>query len=166
MRTDSTYFIGEIFLPNLTGSLPEVTANVNEVNRFIAKYEPEYLIAVLGQSLYDAFVAGIKEAEPAARWTALDGRLIDSTNKISPIADYVYYHIQEYRITATTAIGEVEQAAENAIISLNTGKMAKAYNNSVRKGIAIREWLSENSVTYPEYVESDFSLSTLNTFGI
>jgi hypothetical protein len=168
MLIDSTYFVGEILLPNLTGSVPENQANVNEVTRFIAKYEPEYLEAVLGAELYEAFVTGLA-VDPGPieqKWIGLRAKLIDSANKVSQVADYVYSCIVNYRMTATTGLGEVESTADNSNIALNTDKMIQAYNNSVRKGRTIREWLVENAITYPEYEDSEFTLSTVNIFGI
>jgi hypothetical protein len=167
MLIDSTYFIGEILLPNLTGSVPENQANVNEVTRFIAKYEPEYLEAVLGDELYEAFLAGLEEPDPIQqKWKDLQKKLVDTFNKVSPVADYIYAAIIDFRMTATTGLGEVESTAENSTIALNTGKMIQAYNNSVRKGRTVREWLVENAETYPEYEDSEFTLSTVNIFGI
>jgi len=63
---DRSYFIGEL---NIAGS---DRAPVQEViDWFIAKYEPELLRRLLGVNLYNAFITGLQESSPDARWTDL-----------------------------------------------------------------------------------------------
>ena len=62
---------------------------------------------------------------------------------------------------------EIESAAENANVVLNTDKMSRAYNDAVRKGRAAFDWVQANASTYPELDPTHcFKLSTVNTFGI
>jgi len=177
VQIDSTYFVGEILIPNLTGSGVIVTGNVAEVNRFIAKYEPEYLRYVLGDDLYEAFNTAIsvnddlgEDEEPAvieARWLTLQSKLIDSTNKLSPIADYVYHFHALNGISSTTPAGEVQNKAENSEPAYNFDKIINAYNYAVRQGQIILDWVIEHDSDYPEFdTEHTYELKTINNFGI
>ena len=81
---DTSYFIGEITVPNI-GSVsgnPAASINLAELNRLILIYEKDYLVKLLGKALYDVFIAN-----PSATWVvSLTAQLKDTTNKISPIA--------------------------------------------------------------------------------
>lgn len=167
MLINQTYFVGEILVPNLTGVGPIPAGNVEELNRFISKYEPEFLDEVLGPDLSTEFQTGISAATPEQRWVDLKIRLVNETHKLSPIAGYVYYHYFRDRLSTSSGLGEIESTAENANVVLNTDKMARAYNDAVRKGRAVFNWVVENAETYPEFdQEHEYTLSPVNTFGI
>lgn len=167
MLINQTYFVGEILVPNLTGVGPIPAGNVEELNRFISKYEPEFLDEVLGPDLSAAFQIGMSAETPEQRWVYLKIRLLNETHKLSPIAGYVYYHYFRDRLSTSSGLGEVESTAENANVVLNTDKMARAYNDAVRKGRAVFNWVIENAETYPEFdLEHEYTLSPVNTFGI
>jgi hypothetical protein len=164
---DQSFFIGSIKIPNLTGVGIVPAANLENLYWFMATYEPEYLRIVLGDTLYNAFIAGLKVVPIEDKWQNLRSKLIDSTNKISPIAGYVYYHIERDRLTSTSSLGQVKPASENSEVTINTDKMTQAFNSSVREGTVVRDWLSENTNTYPEYTESELAeLRTINNYGI
>ncbi|KAF0193983.1 MAG: hypothetical protein FD166_3609 [Bacteroidetes bacterium] len=167
MLIDQSYFVGEILVPNLTGVGPIPAGNVEELTRFITKYEPDYLDEVLGPGLSEAFQAGISAATPDQRWIDLKSKLVNDTRKESPIAGYVYYHFYRDRLSTSSGLGEIESSAENASVVLNTDKMARAYNDAVRKGRAVFKWVLENASTYTELDPSHlYKLSPVNIFGI
>lgn len=167
MLIDQSYFVGEILVPNLTGVGPIPAGNVEELNRFINKYEPDFLDEVLGQSLSAAFQAGISAATPEQRWVDLKSKLVNTTRKESAIAGYVYYHFYRDRLSTSSGLGEIESTAENANVVINTDKMSRAYNDAVRKGRAVFEYVQANASTYPELDPTHFfKLSPVNTFGI
>lgn len=167
MLINSQYFTGEVFIPNLTGAGVVVTGNIDEVERFIIKYEKLYLLYVLGKDLYEAFITGLAANPVAQKWTDLKAQLIDETAKLSPIAGYVYYHYSRHRLSTSAALGEVEQAAENATNVLNTDKMMRAYNQAVRDGKTIYDWLVEHASTYTEFdINQAYPLSVINNYGI
>jgi len=150
---------------------------VAEVTRFIVKYEPQYLDLILGADLSAAYQAaisvnddlgeGIEPAVIETRWTDLQAKLRDNTNKLSPIASYVYYFIIRDRMTQTAALAETQAKGENSDIVLNTDKMMRAYNDSMRKGKVIYDWVVENETTYPEFdPDHTFEVTTVNVFGI
>lgn len=163
---DQTYFIGGLTIPNLGGVGIVPAANVEKLNWFIATYEPQYLCLVLGETLYNAFVAGLKVVPNEARWQDLKSKFVDDQSHISPIAGFVYYHHMRDRLSSTTAQGEVQQAQENAQVVINTDKMSLAYKKSMRTGTIIRSFLKDN-VAYPEYKPEELEeLSLVNNFGI
>ncbi len=63
---DRSYFIGEL---NIPGS--DRTPVGEELDWFIAKYEPEFLRRLLGLNLYNAFISGLQESVIAGKWTNL-----------------------------------------------------------------------------------------------
>lgn len=167
MLIDQSFFVGEILVPNLSGVGPIPAGNVEELTRFINKYEPDYLDEVLGPGLSDAFQTDISAATPDQRWVDLKSKLVNTTRKESPIAGYVYYHFYRDRLSTSSGLGEIESAAENANVVLNTDKMARAFNDAVRKGRVVFDWVQANASTYPELdPEHLYKLSPVNTFGI
>lgn len=158
-------FVGEFLVPNLAGAGPAVAGNLTELNRFIAKYEPEYLKAILGTDLYAAFKAGIEADTVEAKWATLKAK-VDGSDEVSPITGYVYYHWARNRVTVTGALGELEPTAENAAIVVGE-KMMRAYNDSVRGGRSVYDWLVEHQDDYPEFDPyTAYSFETINMFGL
>lgn len=66
MIIDLSYFKGGLLLPQLSDS--KVAENVN---RYIATYEPEYLTKVLGYEFAQDFLAGIQEDPVPQKWVDL-----------------------------------------------------------------------------------------------
>jgi hypothetical protein len=110
---DSTYFVGDIALPNLD----EVP---NTFQDTMDRYEEEILKKLLGYQLYNAFIAGIAvEPTPDQKWLDLrDGAEFTfdfcgetitqkwngliNTDKVSLISYYVYYQHRYENISTTT----------------------------------------------------------------
>ena len=57
MFIDSTYFVGEINIPNLVGT----NSNATALAQAIAQYEEEILIDLLGYKLYSLLIADLDE---------------------------------------------------------------------------------------------------------
>ena len=157
---DSTYFKGMLQLPNLTGTGVVTDAAIENLNWYIATYEPKYLRLVLGETLYNAMIAGLAANPIDARWTALKNKLIDSTNKLSCITGYVFYHAERGRFTSSVQGGQAKAKGTNSEIVTNTQPMRTAYDESIISGAELRIWLSDNSATYPEFTVT--KLSALN----
>lgn len=168
---DTTYFVGEITILNLNaeGSFVE-QGNVTELGRFITKYEAKFLIALLGQTLYDSFQSAIADAGESpltGSWLDLQNKLVDSFNKLSPIANYVYYWYKRNNSTSTTAQGETVQKSENAVNVADYTKMVRAWNEMSDQSDLIWEWLCENVDTYTGFDSTSFQgFGKMNTFGI
>ena len=123
---DKSYFTGELVITNT--NLPVIE---DALEATITKYEKEILKSLLGQVLYDAFIAGLLEDPIPEKWTDLrDGKdftqdyngqtitlhwngLIND-EKRSLISYYVYCKYWQHRQTLTTDIGEIDPKAENA----------------------------------------------------
>lgn len=152
------YFVGELQIPNLTGSAPAVTPRVNELLWFIKKYEPEFLELLLGEDLYLEFSAGIAATTPEAKWTTLKNKIyqIDSVNGIymSPAAAYVYYHYMCNATTVTTIAGEVKPGKQSAVQVNNTRKIVLAWQSMCDDSEEIWKWLEEDA-QMATYVDTD-----------
>jgi hypothetical protein len=117
MFIDSTYFVGEIQIPN-------VTANATAITQAINQYEKEILISLLGYKLYSLLVADCTLGVPATQiykdlvdgkeFTHASGELGDITLKWeglkntslqSLIAYYVFYKYVERDVTRLYGTG-------------------------------------------------------------
>jgi hypothetical protein len=77
--TDYTFFVGELNIPNI--DKPEV---LEELNRFIVKYEDELLTALLGYEMYKLFKAGLTADPIEQLWVdLLTGAEFTYSNRLS-----------------------------------------------------------------------------------
>lgn len=126
MFLTEAYFQGDLYLPNLVTTKPEAVGvgrmvsavAESDLSYYVDKYEREFLRLLLGDELYDAFIAGLEEPDNA-RWLALKDKIYDTTGSypLSPAANYVYYMLISHNVTATTMKGEVvpeQDYAKNA----------------------------------------------------
>jgi hypothetical protein len=164
-----SYFIGDIFIPNLSQIIPSKpnNSNVAELTDFIAIYEPKYLKLLLGEDLYDLFYAGIGATSPDAKWTALKTKLYPDYYK-TPAAYYVYFFLRRFQSTVTTLNGEVQPSFENTTPVNQNFKMIYAWNRMVELSTEIQEWLEESAqvVSYPDFAIDEDILTCINQFGI
>ena len=162
---DSSYFVGERSVPNITGTHPAVTVNLASLDRLILIYEKDYLTRLLGKTLYDEFIAAL--ALSTAWATGLLDALRDSTLKTSPIADYVWYFWMRQQATLITTGGATEQKSENSVNVSPSRLMIEAYNSAIKGTCDVIDYLDEHytdlpssRVTEPEW------LRPINVFGI
>jgi hypothetical protein len=153
---DKTYFIGEINIPD-TGN-PAVE---ERLNFFIAKYEEEFLKTVLGYSLYNAYVAGIAVDPPDVIWTDLrDGKeyivgdltykyrgFVNTSKKLSPIADYVYY----WWTRSDTKAKPDDAQQQAAYYGQRNSSMIRAWNEMALWVQEMTHFLNNNALIYPEW---------------
>lgn len=133
---DDTYFIREINIPQ--------NALDSDMSVFIAQYEKEVLILLLGYDLYVDFIANPSDT----RWSRLiSGHEYDvsyqgltttikwngltNTDLISLLAYYIYYWYLNFHATDTTSVGESVIEKENALGVTPVQKMTSAWNNFV-----------------------------------
>lgn len=133
---DHTFFHSELVIPNIaisdstTGQGFIINSVTNKtVQEFINKYEAEFLRKLLGKELRNAFLKGLKTQPADKLWETLRELLIDTENRISPIANYVYYWYKRDETTFSTGIGDVKPTQSDAINSNSSRKMVKAYND-------------------------------------
>src|SRR5690606_33868577 len=133
MLIDPSYFHGEILIAQR--SQLEVQ---EDINALIAKYEPKILRELLGSKLYKEFTDGLKGETIDPKWINLkdgvDGEwmgLTDSKEKLSIIANYVYYHWMKKENIQTVGIGTVKPEADNASKASPVDKYVRAWNEMV-----------------------------------
>lgn len=140
---DGTFFIGELTIPHLD------TVGVSErLDVFIKKYEKIFLTLLLGESTYNDFMAGLEENPIPAKWQTLKDLLVDSTDKESPIANFVYFHWMVDKITQTVGLGESKAKAENSTIVNNDPKRVRAWNEMVIWVRSKKPFFETNKVDY------------------
>lgn len=185
MLIDRTYFIGDLNIPKVdTPAIGEL------VEWFISKYEPIFLIDLLGYELSKAFTAGLDEYSVDQKWTdLLEGvEYTDVNNKLrywqgivaqypslignqSPIANYVYWQYMANNYSQTTTMGEVKTNKENASSHNPTIKMVRAWNEMAKWICELIDYLNASKTTYPEWEKQDVwrmrnKFRPQNQFGI
>jgi hypothetical protein len=161
MIIDPSYFIIKVNLPQ-SGN----TEGNADIQAFIDIYETEYLQKFLGYELWKAFTEGIEgSGVPDQRWTdllqgrefAYGGRTykwtgFENAEKISPIANYVYYQFIDDNAEQTTLVGMVAPATDNATRSNPMQKLVSARNRMVDMNTTLRNFLEANRDVYPEWI--------------
>jgi len=162
---DSSYFVGEISIPNTAGSGAVVTATLAKLNRLISIYEKDYLTKLLGDTLYDEFIAALEVPDDWA--TDLLAELRDDTLKLSPVAYYVYYFWLRDSVTYVTSNGQAEGNNENAVSSSPALRMSESYNRMVRMTEEVLDYIGDEQATFPSTPETEYTwLRKINTFNI
>lgn len=163
MLIDSTYFNGEINIPNL-----DSVAVLQRVNWLIEIHEPRFLKELLGYGFYKLFIAGVTANEQRykdirdgvdyidsySRQNRWRGLLDKTTNtNMSPIANYVYYHYERSIATQSTGIGEVETVPVGAKSAAASEKMVLAWNEMSNYCWQFRNFMQTPAsvIAYPEW---------------
>lgn len=183
---DLTYFVGPLNIPNTT-ELQEVA---NEVNWYINKYEPEFLQNALGYPLYKAYQADkenqrFKDIIEGAEYTDIYGNIAKwsgliqevkpavpasgntpatPAQKVSVIANYVYYWRQRSNTTQSTGIGEVRPDGDNSQTVSPRQKMISSLNEIHYKVKELVAFLEAKQDVYTEWTYID-KVNALRTFG-
>lgn len=182
---DSSYFNNDINLPGKV-----LSGDYEVITQYIAKYEQEVLLMLLGYSLYKEFKAEIDAGTFSAKWLAFkDGAeytvnfgstdhtikwngLVNS-DKTSLIAYYIYYQYMRDNISLTTDIGEVYGTSENSERTNPGNKITYAYNKFVDLyGKLMDGVFVPSAYRYLYENESDFDLwvftpvEKINNYGI
>jgi len=172
-QIDYTYFIREINiqLNSFSATDPVYAALVNAISR----YEDEVLKKALGYALWkeytDAYAASIATPPTALaqKWSDLKNgaefsfdyyghtiteKWVGFTNsdKISLIANYVYYQHRMNIETSNTGIGERKAKGENSVAADAKPKLVKAWNGMVKL----------YGETPREYIYKDYFLDNAN----
>lgn len=177
---DVTYFKGSITLGNVsTGS--DAQADTDLIDVYIPQYETEYLKKVLGYPLYTAFMAGLLITPTIPqKWVDLrDGvdytvhdkpyrwNGFKNTDKVSPIAFYVYAEYQNNYATTTTNIAEVMNQVQNSTNTSPMNKIWAAWNDMKELNCSLYHYLNNHTDVYTEYDRSRVAcFGSRNPFGI
>ena len=108
------------------------------IESFIDRYEPEYLCKLLGEELYNDFLAFEEgdESEYSKEWDEFKSLVVKGKN--SPIANYVYFFMLRHANSTATFSG-VKVDGENLVSPQR--KMIFAWNDMVNQNIKIYSWL-------------------------
>lgn len=140
---DSTYFVGEINIPNKTGTVSNDTA----ITQAITQYEKEILIQLLGYKLYSLLIADctgeggvpvtqiyidlVNGAEFTHAYQGQDIVLkwegLKNTAKQSLIAYYTFYKYVEREVTHLTQLGIVLSETMKGQRASSTAKLINAW---------------------------------------
>lgn len=157
------YFTRSLFLPNSDANKPEG----QQLLAFIAQYEPEFLVKFFGVDLADLLqteinnsgsIAGniqlivdgcdfVNQAGVKKRW----GGLKNTTTYVSPIANYIYYLVQQQRDTSSTGIGEMMQQTQNATRTNAGAKTTFAWNQMVDYLLILDEFIEVSKPTDTQF---------------
>lgn len=176
MIIDATYFQGRLTIAQKTDVAVSTT-----LAAFMAKFESEYLIKMLGYKTAKDFTAAIA-ATPDQKWIDLrDGKEFESysdgwmkwigfknAEKQSPIANYVYFKWMENEVSTTTGIGEKKMTFANSINYSPMQKMVTAWNEMANWNRTLYHFLDKNSADYPDYGSDWLNelFYKINEFGI
>ncbi len=183
MIIDQSYFVGPLSIAQL--SQAAVSATVND---YIDLHGNEFLIKALGQSLADAYLAGIDVGSDEVieqRWLDLkDGILFTNQSELSrkwvgfdsgypfplnPVAGYVWWYLKRDGAIQMAGIGAVQAQAENAVNMSPGQPLSVAWNQMVKDVWVLHEYVLKNVAVYPEFNSSEVCGKTfkkINAFGI
>lgn len=152
MILNETYFQYEpLHIPFAEASGIGVSKNLDakrksQLLHTIAVRELQFLKELLGKDLRDAFLAGLEEDPVEQKWTDLKNQLYNDTDKISPVANYVYYfYLDPVKITD---IGAVIPKSDGVMSVSPLIRQVEIWNDMADLNLDIVEWLDENSDVY------------------
>lgn len=167
MIIDSTYFRNKLVLPQAGN--PE---GLILVNNFINQYEKEYLRCALGYSLWEALNAAVEDSSPEERWEwLLNGHTyinhghthnwvgFSNAEKVSPIANYVYFQFLDNKASDTVLTGTVVSETDNNSTVNAVDKMIDAWNRMVDMNWHLQRYLKANKSLYLEWRQCECSRS-------
>lgn len=161
MLLDRTYFKGGLSLPQLTTEegvgVGKITQIVGEqsLDWFISVYEPEFLNNLLGRKLAAAFIAGVQEAAPLQIWVDLRDKIYTRAGsvKLSPAANYVYFHVMRHSYSQTAMTGEIKHKPSHAANVDAAFKIVKAWNDMRDPIMSVRQFIEDNWNSYKPYAD-------------
>ena len=158
----STYLIGEINIPNKTGSNSDATA----IAQYITRYEKEILISLLGYELYSLLIADCTDFVPVSQiykdlvngvefthtFNGVDYLLkwngLQNTDLVSLIAYYVFYKWQEYETVHNSSSGSL-------LIESEGGQRVSPMNEMINAWDKMRLLYGKLPVELKKYVGSN-----------
>jgi len=140
---DSTYFVGEINIPNLSGT----NSNATAIAQAITQYEKEILIELLGYKLYSLLIAdctgegGVPvtqiyidlvngaefDLDYGGETVTLKWEGLKNTAKQSLIAYYTYYKYVEREVTHLSGVGVALTQTIKGTRASSVNKMCAAW---------------------------------------
>lgn len=169
MIIDSTYFFGEISIPNINQE--PIEAYVDEL---IGSKEPVYLHEVLGYRLSKELLEAAESSSQDEKWVDLlkgkeyefNGVLtkwqgLAPDSKVSPIAYYIFDQYIRLNESNTSGIGEVASNAENSTRIQPIAKTCVTWNTMVRMNWELYKFLT----TYKDVYGFDYRCCNQSFFN-
>lgn len=137
---------------------------------YIDKYEREYLIDLLGVTLYNLFVADLSGGVPQSAIyediynpiaTVIGDENLVNRGMKEMIKGFVYFHYVRDDMFKQTPTGAESSKSDNSTgVTLTSLNIQGRINNSVDDYKVIREYIRENETDYPTFlgVDLDYSL--------
>lgn len=171
---DATYFIRNITITNIDAIRPNNAVNLDRLNSYILKYEPECLLGILGYSLYKVLLTETSQRMTdliyGAEYVDCNGDtqnwqgLIQPTLKISLIANYIYYYYTQALITQSTGVNTSIPKGERAVAYSPADKMINAWEFFNEQSCDLYSFLwSKNKTSplvYPEFTRKQYCISS------
>jgi len=169
-RINYQYFQDQFSIVPLNKTVESNLAYRQDIDRYIARYEPECLKLFLGYDIedtdnfYNLFIAG---ENTEARMIALKAKIIDPTNFISPIAGYTWwYWIKFHRGSIINTDNPVKTIPAEMTVINDMEQLCASWNYMVDLWQEVHDWLVSESETYPEYSQSANYFEKINKFDI
>lgn len=179
---NSSYFWGTLRLPMLNarseavGISSQGTISTQEIllKEYIDTFEPEFLLKLLGDSLYENFMEGISKTSPEKIWVDLrdmifrDSGIKNYPNPISPCANYVYVMIRRETKSLDMLKGNGMQQVSSVTHTNDNRKMVDAWNRMLRYVYEIYDFIDENE-DYSQYKGDSYrryDFGVMNDYGI
>lgn len=138
--------------------------NTALIDSYIAKYEKEYLIKLLGKSLYDLFIADLVSGVPQTTiyeaifeplYIDLFCGFSESNGIKEMLIGFIYYHYTLDTQQQQTSVGVTAPKSENSEgVNLNSISISR-YNDNVQSYKTIQRYIQQNSSDYPTFNGKD-----------
>lgn len=146
-------FVSDKSIPNLDKDTTSFE------NNYIAIYQKEILLKLLGYDLYLAFEAGLAAGSPLTKWTNLrDGStyIVDGINKQNPgckdiVAYYIYCKYVSANYEQLTGLGSTVASGSNSVSVSPGNKMINAWNKMFTDYYLVYDFISNNENDYPNW---------------
>jgi hypothetical protein len=137
--------------------------NTGEIDAYIAKYEKEYLLQLLGAELYALFIADLNAATPQVPVSAIylslfnafnedDNKVIRSSDgMVEMLKGFIYYQYTKDLVQNQTPIGSTMPKNENSTVMALNQSMCTRFNDQVLSYQSIQWYICDNSTDYPLY---------------
>ena len=137
--------------------------NTGEIDAYIAKYEKQYLLQLLGADLYALFIADLDGATPQVPQSAIylslfnafnadsNSKIITSDGIVEMLKGFIYYNYTKDIVQNQTPIGSTMPKNENSTVMALNQSMTTRLNGQVLTYEAIQWFICNNSTDYPLY---------------
>lgn len=124
---------------------------------YIARYQNEFTIELLGVELYDLYVANSSDPEfviieDPLVFQSSCGKIYKSLGMKDMLLGFIYFMYGRDLPSQQTITGAVKQSSENSIYPSNVSALLwQRYNESIESYEAIQAYICENISTYPTF---------------